>query len=194
VPKAREKNAMYELGNQLLEEMGFVSIGMDHFALPTDKLLKVYTEGNLHRNFMGYTTTNHKLVIGLGASSISDTWTSFAQNEKTVESYQEKIDAGEFPLINGHRLSDQDLLIRRHILELMCQDRTRLNAADFEEGMWDHIKRRLKALGDDDLIRFEDNVIQVLPKGRLFIRNICSSLDAYLFKNDKEQNVFSRAI
>jgi oxygen-independent coproporphyrinogen-3 oxidase len=194
VPKAREKNAMYQLGNQLLDQMGFESIGMDHFALPSDKLLKAYREGALHRNFMGYTTTNHKLVVGLGASSISDTWTAFAQNEKTVEAYQEKVMAGSFPLVNGHLLEAEDLRIRRQILDLMCRDHAYLQFSDFETEFRDHIRERLAALEADELIAVEDGRIQVLPKGKIFIRNISSTLDAYLFRSIQQNNLFSRAI
>jgi oxygen-independent coproporphyrinogen-3 oxidase len=194
VPKAAEKIAMYSLGNKLLTEMSFESIGMDHFALPTDKLVKAYTAGNLHRNFMGYTTTNHKLLIGLGASSISDTWTAFVQNEKTVEDYQSRVFAGEFPLINGHLLSERDLLIRRYILDLMCKGRIRIDPDNFEHKDLDRIYKRLGAFDADGLIGVSGYDIRVMPKGRLFIRNICAVFDEYLRNSTSLKPMFSRAI
>jgi len=194
VPKAAEKIAMYSLGNELLTEMGFVTIGMDHFALPTDKLLLAYNKGEMHRNFMGYTTTNHKLVIGLGASSISDTWTAFAQNEKTVEDYQSKIDAGEWPVINGHLLNKQDLVIRKHILNLMCNDETVIDPIDFEEAFYNHIISKLQSYASDGLAEIEGNNIRVTKKGKLFVRNISSSIDEYLYGNQTGVNMFSKAI
>ncbi len=194
VPKANEKLAMYTLGNKMLTEMGFESIGMDHFALPTDKLLKAYYSGNLHRNFMGYTTTNHKLVIGLGASSISDTWTAFAQNEKSVEEYQARVYSGEFPLVNGHILSDQDLLIRKYILDLMCKGVTRINPADFDHETLDRMYKRLGSFDADGLISVSGYEIRVLSKGRLFIRNISAVFDAYLKNGTSQKPMFSKAI
>lgn len=194
VPKADEKLAMYRQGNKLLTEMGFVGIGMDHFALPTDKLLKAYEKGEMHRNFMGYTTTNHKLVIGLGASSISDTWTAFAQNEKEIETYQEMIIAGQWPIINGHQLTALDLIIRKHILNLMCTDTTTLKPDELGEIFYKHIISKLEGFIADGLATFSNNTINITPKGKLFIRNISSSLDEYLYSNQSEGNMFSRAI
>jgi oxygen-independent coproporphyrinogen-3 oxidase len=194
VPKAEDKIAMYGLGNELLTQMGMVSIGMDHFALPTDKLMLAYQKGEMHRNFMGYTTTNHKLVIGLGASSISDTWTAFAQNEKTVEDYQKRIDAGEWPIIHGHSLTAQDLLIRKHILHLMCNDTTELNPADFDEAFYKHIMNKLQSYANDGLAVVNGIKISVTSKGKLFVRNISSSIDEYLYANQTAENMFSKAI
>lgn len=194
VPKAAEKMAMYELGHSMLVEMGFESIGMDHFALPADKLMQAYSEGKMHRNFMGYTTTNHKLVIGLGASSISDTWTAFAQNAKTVETYQQKIQAGEWPLVNGHLLSGQDLVIRKYILDLMCRGLTRLKPSDFEENRLIVVREALGALEAEGLLKTEADKISVLPQGKLFIRNICSALDQYLQGQPTQGALFSKAI
>ncbi|HCS20992.1 MAG TPA: oxygen-independent coproporphyrinogen III oxidase [Bacteroidetes bacterium] len=194
VPKAEEKYAMYGLGNELLGKMGMISIGMDHFALPSDKLLLAYNKGEMHRNFMGYTTTSNKLVIGLGASSISDTWTAFAQNEKTVEAYNEKIQSGEWPIIQGHLLNDEDLLIRKHILNLMCKDSTVLNPLDFDTAFYDHILSKLKNYANDNLVEIDGNKISVTPKGKLFVRNISSAIDAYLYSGQSEARMFSQGI
>lgn len=194
VPKAKEKLAMYNIGRDKLMSLGFVSIGMDHFALPTDKLMIAYSNGEMHRNFMGYTTTNHKLVVGLGTSSISDTWTAFAQNEKTVEEYQQKIEAGEWPIINGHLLSKKDTVIRKYILELMCKDHVMIDPVDFSTEQYNFAMNKLKAYAQDGLIELSENKIVVTPKGKLFIRNISSSLDEYLFNNQTTGNMFSKAI
>lgn len=97
LPVGLEKSILYETGRQLLEENGYKEIGMDHFALETDSLYTSMLEGNLHRNFMGYTSSGrNQLMIGLGVSSISDSWTAFAQNVKTIESYYELLDKDRF--------------------------------------------------------------------------------------------------
>ena len=87
IPKADEKRALYELSKKLLLDNGYHEIGMDHFALETDSLYDAYVHKRLHRNFMGYTTNSTKLMIGLGMSSISDSWEVFAQNVKSVKEY-----------------------------------------------------------------------------------------------------------
>ena len=87
VPKDQQKREMYEKGKQLLIEKGYFEIGMDHFALKTDSLYTSYKNLSMHRNFMGYTSSKTHLMIGLGVSSIGDTWYSFAQNEKKIEDY-----------------------------------------------------------------------------------------------------------
>lgn len=196
LPSASSKWAMYNTGKQLLEAAGFLSIGMDHFALPGDKLFTAAAAGNLHRNFMGYTTTRSKLIIGLGVSSISDAWNAFAQNEKVVEEYEVKIDRGILPLVNGHLLSSEDLLIRKKILELMCESKTHLGDAGLNTAFIADAYKKLESLEADGLVIVEDEDITVTEKGRSFIRNISAALDAKLWRNEKQAaaNTFSRAI
>src|SRR5690606_30286681 len=124
LPTAEEKRVLYETGKQLLADLGYVEIGMDHFALPSDSMYKAMENKTLHRNFMGYTASKTQLMIGLGMSSISDSWYSFAQNLKTVEEYQETVNKGIIPIFRGHLLSDEDLVIRKHILNIMCHFET----------------------------------------------------------------------
>ncbi len=194
LPVASEKWAMYNRGRELLEEAGFESIGMDHFALLSDKLFVAAAEGNLHRNFMGYTTTKSKLIIGLGVSSISDSWNAFAQNEKVVEAYEEKISHGILPLVEGHLLSEEDVIIRKNILELMCEDKTRLDNQLLEPGFITSAFSKLRELEADGLVTIDEKNIHVTPKGRSFIRNISAVIDARLWRNQKSANTFSKAI
>ncbi len=97
LPSAAVKREMYEVGKQMLAEAGYVEVGMDHFALRTDSLYKAMQNRKLHRNFMGYTSSKTKVMIGLGVSSISDSWTGFAQNVKTIEEYYEILRKEIFP-------------------------------------------------------------------------------------------------
>ncbi len=194
VPVAAEKLKMYTAGNEMLAKIGFVSIGMDHFALPGDKLLTAYKKGELHRNFMGYTTTNNRLLIGLGVSAISDTWDAFAQNEKEVEAYEAKIHAGEWPLVNGHLLVDQDLIIRQHILNLMCRDTTTINEADLGPELYTSFRNKAEKLVTDGLLELQGNGLHITPQGKLFIRNICATIDAYLLQAKTTNGMFSKAI
>lgn len=194
LPAASEKWAMYHRGRELFEAAGFKSIGMDHFALLNDKLFIAAQEGNLHRNFMGYTTTKSKLIIGLGVSSISDAWTAFAQNDKEVESYQEKISQGIFPLIHGHSLNSEDLVIRKKILELMCENKTSLEEESFDESFIQSAIDKLKQLEEDGLLKLTGKKITVTEKGSSFIRNISAAIDAQLWRKQMTGNTFSKAI
>ena len=121
IPKDEKKRMLYEIGKKLLHKNGYHEIGMDHFSLKTDSLYKASENRNLHRNFMGYSSSKTQLMIGLGVSSISDSWYSFAQNVKTLEEYYQIIATDQLPVFRGHLLTNEDLIIRKHILNLMCQ-------------------------------------------------------------------------
>lgn len=194
LPAAADKWAMYSRGRELLEEAGFQPIGMDHFALANDKLFTAAREGKLHRNFMGYTTTRSKLIIGLGVSSISDAWYGFAQNEKEVEAYETKISQGILPLVHGHQLSEEDTVIRRKILELMCENETVLDHPVLDPAFIEAAFDKLVLLEADELVKISGRKIQVTEKGRSFIRIISAAMDAYLWRNHSGANTFSKAI
>jgi oxygen-independent coproporphyrinogen-3 oxidase len=194
LPKANEKWKMYQSGKAMLTEMGYKAIGMDHFALPNDKLFDAVTNGTMHRNFMGYTTTQSKLIIALGASSIGDAWNAFAQNEEKVEEYQEKIAEGILPIVNGHVLTDEDMTIRKNILDLMCRGNTIINSNTFSTDWMENIRNEFSLLENDGLIKTKGNSISITEKGTLFIRNISSVLDARLRRKQREGNVFSKSI
>jgi oxygen-independent coproporphyrinogen III oxidase len=194
LPNATEKWNMYHLGRSMLMESGFIPIGMDHFALPGDKLFESASHGKLHRNFMGYTTTQCKLIIGLGASSISDGWNGFVQNEKEVELYEEKVNTGVLPIVHGHLLTEEDLIIRQNILDLMCRNETIIDENVLQADLVQSIMARMKIFESDELIIRENNYIEVTDKGKTFIRNIASALDARLLRNEAKGNTFSKAI
>jgi oxygen-independent coproporphyrinogen-3 oxidase len=193
LPKDAEKRYLYELGKQLFFDNGYVEIGMDHFALPTDSLHKAMESKKLHRNFMGYTAGKTELMIGLGMSSISDSWYAFAQNEKDVDDYTAKVNAGIIPIFRGHLLTATDLIIRKHILNLMCNLET-----EWKIGLNTEVKNniitRLKPLIDDGLVEVSEDKVKVKEEGRMFVRNICMAFDLRLIENKPETRVFSMTI
>jgi oxygen-independent coproporphyrinogen-3 oxidase len=194
VPKANEKWEMYHVGRKQLLAAGFDAIGMDHFALPNDKMFAAAKEEKLHRNFMGYTTTQTKLIIGLGASSISDSWDGFIQNEKEVEAYEEKIAQGIFPIVAGHKLTAEDEVLRKNILELMCNDKTNLQPDLLGNELADEMKIKLQKLTEDNFIELNGNSIVVKENGKLFVRIIAAAIDARLLRKQSTGNTFSKAI
>ncbi len=194
LPCAEDKKLQYDIGKQRLTALGYHDIGMDHFALPTDTLYKASANGNLHRNFMGYTASKTQLMIGLGASSISDSWSGFAQNVKNIEEYQHLVDHDIIPVYRGHLLNQEDESIRRHILDLMCRFETsweigKTNLLDFQ-----HIIDNLSELEADGLVKIGANTIKVTKKGKPFIRNISMAFDLKLQRKKPDTRLFSMTI
>ncbi|MDP2088897.1 MAG: oxygen-independent coproporphyrinogen III oxidase [Flavobacteriaceae bacterium] len=194
LPKDEEKRYLYELGKQLFFDAGYVEVGMDHFALPTDSLCKAMKKKTLHRNFMGYTAGKTQLMIGLGVSSISDSWYSFAQNEKKEEDYMERVNNGELPIFRGHLLTQKDLIVRKHILNIMCHLETNWDDVNMRLEEMPQIIKRLDELIQDKVLRVEGSTLKVSDEGRMFIRNICMAFDLRLIENQPEIRIFSMTI
>jgi oxygen-independent coproporphyrinogen-3 oxidase len=143
---------------------------------------------------MGYTSSKTQLMIGLGVSSISDSWYSFAQNEKTIEDYYKRLDANELPVFRGHILTDEDLIIRKHILNLMCQFETSWkNDSDFFPEL-PEIINQLHEMETDGLVKISSQSIQVTEKGKPFVRNICMAFDLRLKRNLPQTELFSMTV
>ena len=172
---------------------GYVEIGMDHFALPSDSLHKAMEAKKLHRNFMGYTAGKTELMIGLGMSSISDSWYAFAQNEKDIDDYTERVNEGKLPVFRGHLLTDMDLIIRKHILNLMCNLETEWKIG-LDAKVKNAIIKRLKPIIDDGLVEISDDKVTVKEEGRMFVRNICMAFDLRLVENEPDIRIFSMTI
>ena len=189
IPTGEEKFALYQLGRDALLNAGYEEIGMDHFALKYDNLYKASQNQQLHRNFMGYTDKSTQILIGLGVSSISDCQTAFAQNSKTIEGYLEQINNGHFAVEKGHLLTDKDINVRKHILNLMCKGFTK-----FKTEIPISILQRLTPFIDDFLITVTHNEVQITPKGRSFLRNICMTFDERLWQSQPQTNLFSNAV
>jgi len=194
LPKDEEKRLLYEIGKELFSEMGYVEIGMDHFALPSDSLYQATVDKTLHRNFMGYTSNKTQLMIGLGMSAISDSWYAFAQNVKTVKEYQELVNAGEIPIFKGHLLSQEDLVVRKHILNLMCQ----LETSWEDEAMrFENLEGNLLLLNEliaDNLVIKRGFSVAIPEHARPFLRNVCMAFDVHLQRNKAAKKLFSMTI
>lgn len=193
LPQGSEKRALYEQGREFFEAAGYVEIGMDHFALPQDPLAQAFKNQSLHRNFMGYTTHTAKTLIGLGVSAIGDSWTAYAQNSKSLEEYYQKLSAGALPIVGGHVLTENDLRIKQHILNLICFFKTKFSVDDEKDGYKSQTLQRLAGLVEDNLVRLEDNHAVVTEVGKTFVRNICHAFDERYWQSKKQQT-FSRSI
>ncbi len=194
LPQGKAKRELYELGRKLLEQAGYIEIGMDHFALPKDSLYRAMEDGSLHRNFMGYTPFYTGLSIALGASSISDSWDAYVQNEKQIETYQQLVGQGRFPIVKGHLLSQEDQILRRHILNIMCRHETIWYQPEFQcEALYEGLERLAPLEADGLVIRYPFQ-LKVTPKGQAFLRNICLALDARYWRKQPEGQLFSQVV
>ena len=185
LPSADEKLAIFKYSIDFLLAQGYVYIGMDHFALPEDPLAIAQNEGHLYRNFQGYSTHADCDIVGLGLSSIAQVGDSFSQNEKNLETYYQKINAAELPVIKGQTINEADKIRHAVIMDLICNFKLDFDkiekdfSIDFKDYFTDAFES-LTQMHSDGLIELNRHSIKVMEKGKLLIRNICMVFDAYL--------------
>ena len=185
LPDAETKLALLQCAIERLGAAGYVYIGMDHFALPGDELARAQARGDLHRNFMGYTTHAESDLVGFGVSAISHVGDSFSQNPRDIPGWERAIDDGRLPVWRGMLLDHDDVLRAEVIQELMCHGRldyARIGnrfGIDFTTYFADALPR-LQALAEDGLLAFTRVGFQATPKGRLLLRVIAMCFDRYL--------------
>ena len=182
-PAAEAKMALYIKGKELLMQNGYYDIGMDHFVLQTHSLYKAWQKGKLHRNFMGYSTQNTGLLLGLGVSAISDTGTAYVQNKKTLKEYYIAINNHEPAVAKGYISKEEDLFFRKNIVDISCKGKTTFDAKQLD--LLEHFTfPRLEAFAADELVKYDNTALEVTPQGHYFIRNICSAFDMHLLKKN----------
>jgi len=194
LPKNEIKRNLYEIGKTEFTKLGYVEIGMDHFALKTDNLYHSLQNKTMHRNFMGYTASKTQLMIGLGMSSISDSWYGFVQNSKNVEEYQVLANKGEIPVFRGHLLSREDLIVRKHILNIMCHFETDWENPESQFPELQECLNKLKEMESDGLVEIENNRLKVPEHSKPFVRNICMAFDLGLMRRAPQSRIFSMTI
>lgn len=194
LPDNEVKRSLYESGKKHLEDCGYIEVGMDHFALESDSLYQSVLDKKLHRNFMGYSANKTQLMVGLGMSSIADSWYSFAQNVKTLKEYETLVNAGEFPVFKGHLLTKEDLIIRRHILNIMCHFETFWEDESTQFSELQSTLQRLEEMEKDGLVYISEFSLTVPKDARPFVRNICMAFDLLLQKSGAKKNLFSKTI
>ncbi len=195
LPAAIEKQHLYLVGMQLMQNNGYSDIGMDHFALPHDELYIAKQNGRLHRNFMGYTTQNTAILIGLGVSAISDLGNAFAQNDKTLHNYYELVHRNRLPVKRGFFLSDEDIAFRQYIKDIACKGYTVFNPLHLPL-LEQYCFPALAGPVADGLALYDDKQLRLTERGHYFIRIVCSAFDLYLQRNANRsyQQAFSKAI
>ncbi|MCH7400674.1 oxygen-independent coproporphyrinogen III oxidase [Belliella kenyensis] len=193
LPHEAEKRALYERGREILSSMGYMEIGMDHFAKPNDPLSIAKTNKTLHRNFMGYTTSPSKILIGLGNSAISDIHYAYKQNAKDIKIYQDQIDNHLLTASKSHMMSYKDIQNREMILSLICNQSVSWSKSFLQQVNKINLTK-LNTFQNEGLIKYNSNGLKVLAKGQPFIRNICSIFDERMQENEEKLFGFSKVI
>ena len=198
MPSADNRLQILALAIGKLTEAGYVYIGMDHFAKPSDELAVAQRAGRLHRNFQGYSTYSDCDMMSFGISSISKVGPTYYQNVKTLDEYYEQLDKGKLPVYRGIELNADDILRRSIIQALMCHFELSMAAveAQYDIDFRTYFSFELEALREmvqAGLLLVEDKRIIVLPAGRMLVRAISMVFDSYL-RTGQEQKRYSKVI
>ena len=198
LPAASAKVAMLSRSLDAFLDAGYVYVGMDHFALPSDALAVAKRQGRLHRNFQGYSTQPDCDLIALGVSAIGRVGATYSQNAKTLEEYYDFLDQGRLPIVRGLALTRDDLVRRAVIMALMCQGEVLFES--IEQGWLIDFKQyfaaeltRLAEMAEQGLVRMNADGVEVTPMGWFFVRGVAMVFDRYL-QADRNRARFSRII
>jgi oxygen-independent coproporphyrinogen III oxidase len=198
LPGAAGKVAMLAQSLAALAQAGYVYIGMDHFALPTDALAIARSQGRLHRNFQGYSTQPDCDLIGLGVSAIGRVGPTYSQNAKTLEEYCGYLDQGRLPVARGLALSRDDLARRAVIMALMCQGEVVFESIglawllDFRNYFAAELGQ-MEELQQQGLVTIGKESLKVTAHGWYFVRAVAMVFDRYL-QADRSRARFSRIL
>ena len=187
IPDAEAKLTMFGVIRGQLLDQGFVDIGLDHFARPTDALAVALREGSLHRNFQGFSTKAGASLYGFGISSNSSTDEVYWQNPKSLATYREALRAGRPPVEKGYRLTTEDRRRRELIMKIMCERRLDFGRIDAEQGGnvaadCAEALAALRPMEEDGLVEIDGSGLRVLPRGEPLIRVVAMAFDQTLVK------------
>ncbi len=188
LPTASAKVAMLARSLEALLAVGYVYVGMDHFALPNDPLAVAKRQGRLHRNFQGYSTQPDCDLIALGVSSIGRVGATYSQNAKTLDEYYDLLNHGRFPVVRGLALTRDDLLRRAVIMAIMCQGALHFESialaylVDFQRYFATELEA-LKPLAEQGMVKVDADSIEVTDTGWFFVRAVAMVFDRHLQAN-----------
>jgi oxygen-independent coproporphyrinogen-3 oxidase len=198
LPSATDKTRMLAMALRMLQDAGYVYIGMDHFALPNDSLSVAKRQGRLHRNFQGYSTRPDGDLIGLGVSAIGSMGASYVQNARSIDEYSDMLQHGRLPVIKGLSLTRDDLVRRSIIMALMCQGRVDMreieqsHLLDFNTYFARELMQ-LQELVSQGMVTMDSQTIEVTHTGWYLVRAIAMVFDKYA-QADGQRAHFSKIL
>ncbi len=175
LPGPAERLVQADAARGLLLGLGYMGVGLDHFAKPDDPLAQAARDGTLRRNFQGYTTDVADALLGLGASSIGRVAQGFVQNRSDNKGYQAAMARGEFAIARGKAMSDDDRMRADIIERLMCDFAVEVDAALMNEA-WP----QLAPLADQRIVTLREQRVVMTAEGRPFVRLVAAAFDTYL--------------
>jgi oxygen-independent coproporphyrinogen-3 oxidase len=201
LPDAPTKLRILLLAIRRLLRAGYVYVGMDHFARPEDELARALRARTLRRNFMGYTTQEGSVLLGFGPSAISELPASYAQNERELGAWEQRVRSRGLATLRGHRLSADDAERSYVIARIMCHGEVRASewSARFGRAFAAAYARELESLetleADGLVQRAGDGSLRVTKLGRLLVRSVAMAFDAYLPEQQRAgARLFSRTV
>lgn len=195
LPDAAARLEQAEAIASALVAAGYARIGLDHFALPDDALVRAQRDGALHRNFQGYTTDPCDVLLGFGASAISRLPQGFVQNEVVLGRHAQRVLGGELPTAKGYEMTADDRMRAELIERLMCDfevDLSQIGArhSTRPEALM-RAAPRLQTLVADGVVRLDGDVVRVAEDSRVLVRAVASAFDAHLGSSER---TFSRSV
>jgi oxygen-independent coproporphyrinogen-3 oxidase len=174
LPGPSERLRQAQAIEEALVAAGYRKVGLDHFALPNDRLSFAAERGTLRRNFQGYTTDACATLIGFGASAIGRLPQGFTQNATNIPDYERRIGSGQLATVRGSHVSEEDARRAQIIERLKCNYRADVGTVDVS----------LAKLETDGLIRRSGSTIEVVEAARPLVRTVAAAFDAYLPKSE----------
>ena len=184
LPDGKERHLQAEAIAGMLQDAGYVRIGLDHYARPDDELARALIDGTLHRNFQGYTTDACETLIGFGASSIGRLPQGYVQNAVLIGDYEKRVAERGAAATKVCAYKGEDRLRGAVIERIMCDYRVNLAQVCRDFGV-----RPSKLLADapalrelvrDGLARVEGDTVEVEVAARPLVRVIAAAFDEYL--------------
>ena len=198
LPDAGTKLQLLALAIKRMIDAGYIYIGMDHFAKPQDELAQAQRQGRLQRNFQGYSTYPDCDMVALGVSAIGKIGPTYSQNFKNLKDYYDCLDRVQLPIMRGIELTADDLVRRAVIHALMCHFELskeaieKAHVVEFDNYFATELEE-LQGFERQGLLTLEERWINVTPRGRFAIRDICMVFDKYL-RTDREHRRYSKQI
>jgi len=183
LPNGNERILLRQEASNLLVDQGYTAIGIDHFVREDDPMAQAFRQKKIYRNFQGYTTDNAQTLLAFGASSISALPQGYVQNHTEVRDYYQSIQDGNLPVKKGISVTDEDILRRKVIEQLMCYLQVDVSGICYEHGMnpdmFATVFESLNLLVNDGLLSIDGWKITILPEARQIVRVVAAGFDSY---------------